>query len=107
MDAASVMIDESNFRESSIYPFQHHFLCNLCQYVVTDPKQCSSKNCQVLFCGKCVTSKGGSWQCPICREKKSPEDLHRKLKDFLLYLKFMCPGCSEALMYNQMLIHLS
>lgn len=35
-----------------------------------------------------------------------PVDLHRRLKDFLELLKFNCPGCSENLMYNQMLEHL-
>jgi uncharacterized protein (DUF983 family) len=47
--------------------------------------------------------------CVVCHNGQHPItiDLHRKLKDFIELLKFVCPGCSEGYMYNEIQKHMS
>jgi len=105
---STLLIDESNFKPTSLAPVLHHFMCSHCRNVVQDPKQCFSKNCQVLYCAGCVQTKlkNGAWMCPMCRERQAPVDIHRRLKEFLQLLKFNCPGCSESMMYEMMIKHI-
>lgn len=99
------MVDQEMFQPTSLQPILHHFICNLCQFVVQDPRQCAQKSCSILFCNLCVQSVKG-WKCPQCSERSMPVDMHRKLKEFITLLKFNCPGCSENMMYEPMLKHI-
>lgn len=101
----AIVIDESSFRPTSLESIVHHFICKLCNSVIVEGRQCHNKNCCMLFCKGCVDSKR-PWGCPICQTRSEPVDMHRRLKDFVQLLKFVCPGCSESLMYQQMLEHI-
>jgi hypothetical protein len=38
--------------------------------------------------------------------KSRPEEMHRKLKDFITLLRFICPGCSKGFQYESAVNHI-
>mmetsp|Transcript_1064 Transcript_1064/g.1974 ORF Transcript_1064/g.1974 Transcript_1064/m.1974 type:complete len:103 (+) Transcript_1064:71-379(+) len=98
------MIDESNFRPTPQFPIIHHFVCKICKGIVRDPLQCSNTNCAVLLCRACINAKV-PWSCSECKNKVKPSKIHRKVKDFMSQLQFLCPGCSEELLFDKAYDH--
>ena len=47
-----------------------------------------------------------NWCCPVCNDKAKPVDMHRKLKEFITLLKFICPGCSKNFQYESAIAHI-
>lgn len=63
--------------------FIKYFVCKLCTFIVRDPVQCKNDNCSILYCKECVNNKMSSWKCLECFDKKKPNDIHRKVKNFM------------------------
>ena len=85
------------------------FVCQICQYIVVDPKECSS--CESVFCSDCIGQCVRNCCPKKCQgnDKAKWKQINRHLKNDLNELVFKCQdeNCAKELAYRQALDHLN
>jgi len=81
-----------------------HFVCSICLFIVSEPKECHS--CNKLNCSTCVFDwLKKSDDCPNCRTIYKGGRVNQYVLNALKELDFKCTKCEESFKYKSIAEH--